>query len=77
LLIADKNMWVGASAPTLSDHAGHLQSVGAEAPTHMICWFMRRCFENAASAETAALHGVTFAFLTFNVEAALTKIEIL
>ncbi len=30
LLILDRNMWVGASAPTLSDLALHFQSVGAE-----------------------------------------------
>jgi len=42
-------LWVGASAPTLSDHAYHLQSVEAEAAIHMICGMMRVYMFGAAS----------------------------
>jgi hypothetical protein len=37
-------MWVGASAPTLSDYSRQLQSVGAETPTHMIFFYYCTCF---------------------------------
>jgi hypothetical protein len=32
-----ENMWVGASAPTLWRCQAWSESVGAEAPTHMVC----------------------------------------
>ena len=38
--IKDMTLWVGNSASTLFDRADGSQRVRAEAPTHMICWFM-------------------------------------